>query len=307
MTRARTLDGAAAQAGPAEGAKAGRSESSAPGAASAQESTGIRCTEPAADAAGSVVPDAHRGGPAARPHGDEAGAAWLAGIGAEAGAGAGTRDGEGAASAAPRPAPRDSTGPVDAKGRPAEDPSAENTPAAAAPGPAADAAPEAAAPGPPAAPPVDPVLGRDGLSTLLRRADFLKAASARRWSAPSMVVQARRRKPEEGEEGARIGYTCSKKVGNAVARNRAKRRLRAAAAEALPGRARAGWDYVLIGRRADTADRPFPQLVADLALALDKLHAGKGKPGGPPRRKGHGRGKGGSKGAGKASGVGGAG
>ena len=88
-----------------------------------------------------------------------------------------------------------------------------------------------------------------------------------------MVVQARRR--AEGEADAlalRVGYTCSKKVGNAVARNRAKRRLREAARHILPNCGKPGWDYVLIGRNTATDIRPFPDLLDDLRTALVKLH-----------------------------------
>ena len=69
-----------------------------------------------------------------------------------------------------------------------------------------------------------------------------------------------------------MGVTCSRKLGNAVARNRAKRRLREAARAVLPGAARPGWDYALIGRPGATADRPWPLLLGDLRTALARLH-----------------------------------
>ena len=70
---------------------------------------------------------------------------------------------------------------------------------------------------------------------------------------------------------ARLGLSVSRKVGNAVARNRARRRLRAAADQVLrPGPE--GWDVVLVGRVA-TLDRPFPALVDDLRTALSRIGA----------------------------------
>ena len=110
------------------------------------------------------------------------------------------------------------------------------------------------------------------LVTLARRADFLSAARARRQVRPAFTLQARRRGPDEPPVAIRIGYTCSKKVGNAVARNRAKRRLRAAARAVLPGLGQPGWDYVLIGRPRQSATHPFASLCDDLGSALRALH-----------------------------------
>ena len=123
------------------------------------------------------------------------------------------------------------------------------------------------APGQPAeAPPAAPV------ETLLRRADFLAAARGLRRSRPGLLLQARLRAASVAPGAVRVGFTCSKKVGNAVARNRAKRRLRAVARLELPLNGRPGWDYVLIGRAEATARRPFPLLCDDLASAVAALH-----------------------------------
>lgn len=101
------------------------------------------------------------------------------------------------------------------------------------------------------------------------RADFLRAAKARSKGMTGFHLQARNR----ADDGPlRVGFTCSKKVGNAVARNRAKRRLREIARLELPAHGRAGWDYVLIGRKSITDTQPFEQMRQDLRRALSAIH-----------------------------------
>ena len=71
---------------------------------------------------------------------------------------------------------------------------------------------------------------------------------------------------------ARYGLTCSKRIGNAVKRNRAKRRLRSLVANILPRSGLAGWDYVLIGKINSTESLTFDTLKETLSIALEKMH-----------------------------------
>ena len=100
----------------------------------------------------------------------------------------------------------------------------------------------------------------DRLVRLKTRADFLRVAAGRaRAARPGLVLQAAAQ-PEAvaPSTGLRVGFTASRRVGNAVARNRAKRRLRAAAAAILPLQGKAATDYVLIARGRHWAPGPMP-------------------------------------------------
>lgn len=99
------------------------------------------------------------------------------------------------------------------------------------------------------------------------RAEFLRAAArGRKAAVHGLVLQAFVR---GDADPLRVGYTVTKKVGNAVVRNRTRRRLREAARLLLAGQALPGVDLVLIGRDS-TRGRPFEQLLDDLGRALAK-------------------------------------
>jgi ribonuclease P protein component len=127
-----------------------------------------------------------------------------------------------------------------------------------------------------------------GLARLKIRADFVRVAAGRRRAVrPGFVLQAAPRPADDDRStGLWVGFTASRKVGNAVIRNRAKRRLRAAAAEVLPRLGRPGTDYVIVARAA-TGERPYAELIADLASALQQLDRRSGA--GPAARAAGGR------------------
>jgi ribonuclease P protein component len=154
-----------------------------------------------------------------------------------------------------------------------------------------------------------------GLGRLTKRAEYLRVAAARRkWAAPGLVLQARpRSRPADSSGGrgdasaantsgrsrtasgpgpdrvggsrrgpappdpeqVRYGITVSRKVGNAVQRNRARRRLRALARELLPELGAPGTDYVLIGR-SGTLTRSWPDLQGDLRTAIGRVGGASG-------------------------------
>ena len=110
------------------------------------------------------------------------------------------------------------------------------------------------------------------MERLRQRADFLAAAAGIKAPAAAFVLQARNRR-DQGP--ARFGFTVSKKVGNAVERNRVRRRLREIVRLSATNRLRAGHDYVLVGRRA-ALNLPFGEMAQDFEGALRRLHAGRG-------------------------------
>ena len=113
------------------------------------------------------------------------------------------------------------------------------------------------------------------------RRQFLHVArKGQKYATPGLVLQAQKRsqlEAEIGKEEIRVGYTVTRKVGKAVIRNRARRRLRAAVEIVLRDHGKRGYDYVVIGR-AKTPGRQFGALIEDLYFALKKLGMWKDKP-----------------------------
>ncbi|MGE3866476.1 MAG: ribonuclease P protein component [Hyphomonadaceae bacterium] len=112
-------------------------------------------------------------------------------------------------------------------------------------------------------------MNKASLPRLRKRAEFLAARAGVRANRRLVAIEARAR----GDDAPpRVGFTATKRLGGAVARNRAKRRLRAAAQALLPEHARIGCDYVLIARDG-VGDAPWPALLDDVRSALIRLRA----------------------------------
>lgn len=116
------------------------------------------------------------------------------------------------------------------------------------------------------------------VETIRKRADFLAANRGLRVARPGFVLLAR----ANGDEAMRMGITVTKKIGNAVVRNRMKRRFRALLREVLPAHGLPAHDHILIGREGGV-ERDFALLREELVAALGRAHEGKGD---PPRRGG---------------------
>lgn len=129
--------------------------------------------------------------------------------------------------------------------------------------------------------------------TLKKRAEFLRVRGGGRATAPAFVLEGKMRPaqpsaPSEPQpktdvqgvsrvqsvEGPRFGFTITKKIGNAVVRNRIRRRLRAALVELAPTCARPDMDYVIVARSA-ALDQDFAQLRIDLTRAFAQVRRSK--------------------------------
>lgn len=107
------------------------------------------------------------------------------------------------------------------------------------------------------------------MEKLLKRAEFLAVAgSGRKWGTPGMTVQVLKKE----QDAPRWGLTASRHVGNAILRNKAKRRLRALIQSFTKEQSLKPWDFVLVARTA-TVTRDFTQLKADLTEAMTRLKA----------------------------------
>ena len=116
------------------------------------------------------------------------------------------------------------------------------------------------------------------ITVLTKRADFLAANSGIRNARAGFVLLTR----PNGGQGMRYGITVTKKIGNAVVRNRMKRRFRELLRAALPTQGLADHDHVLIGR-AGGVERDFHLMGEELAKALERAREGRGDPSGGRR------------------------
>ncbi len=139
------------------------------------------------------------------------------------------------------------------------------------------------------------------IETLKKRSSFLRVRGGGRWATGAFVLEGKPRVPRPGGDGetvgsaghqtvargllpeaadtARFGFTVTKKLGNAVARNRIRRRLKAAVAQVAPLGAQADCDYVIIARNA-ALTRPFLSITQDLDNAFERVHLALRKTGG---------------------------
>ena len=112
------------------------------------------------------------------------------------------------------------------------------------------------------------------LEKITKHVDYAQMRRGYIISTSGFILQGRARNSDSlvNPNVARYGLTCSKRIGNAVKRNRAKRRLRSLVVNILPRSGLAGWDYVLIGKINSTESLTFDTLKETLSIALEKMH-----------------------------------
>ena len=116
----------------------------------------------------------------------------------------------------------------------------------------------------------------DTVIKIIKRSDFISISSKFRARATGLNLQATKRPENDFPNMShliRIGFTCSRKVGNAVRRNAAKRRLRHVARECLPAVGQIGWDYVVIGHHKKTEAMDFNDLKKSFKTAINQIHS----------------------------------
>lgn len=115
------------------------------------------------------------------------------------------------------------------------------------------------------------------LGRLKKRAEFLRVREGRTWRARSLVLQARlrtvgsMRDSEPNQEMVRFGFTATKRLGSAVTRNRARRRLKESVRLAASAHVRPGYDYVVIARHG-ALTQTFDYIQEELCQALEGIH-----------------------------------
>ena len=130
------------------------------------------------------------------------------------------------------------------------------------------------------------------LVRLKHRSEFLAVRGGRRWSGPAFLIEARANRQPPSEPGhepqPRFGFTITKKLGGAVARNRIRRRLGHALRQARLNVAPKPLDYVVVAR-TPALDRPYINLVNDFQQALEALAKSEQPPGSSRDRRGKAR------------------
>ena len=112
--------------------------------------------------------------------------------------------------------------------------------------------------------------------TLKKRSDFLRLRTGKRYSTKSLVLETKASDTKEETKPSSVGYTVTKKVGNAVIRNRIRRRLREVVSQTFPDKSLPNHDYVIIGKYG-ALTRNFASILKDLEQALDHVHRNEAK------------------------------